>query len=124
MAIESHELHLRNLMEFFDTKKPKNHPEDLRLPDILQNYDSLTEEKVQDDFNHISRSVEHLTSHRTSINKKETIDIINKYYEDFKEKIKKIVDNLESNITNEYREDLKDENVITLFNNLKEIFRL
>ena len=42
----------------------------------------------------------------------------------FKEKIKKIVDNLESNITNEYREDLKDENVITLFNNLKEIFRL
>ena len=105
MAIESHQIHLRNLIEFFSETDGREN--DLRIKDIVKNYKELILKKDHIKFNHISRSVEHLTKDRTIIDKQLTIEIIKNYFPEFEKKIKAVVNGLDVNIKEEYKDEIE-----------------
>lgn len=118
-TIESHELHLRNMMEFFHISKPQNHPNDLRVYDIMNNGNNFIIAKNKRDFDHISKSVGHLTKDRMSIDKNDTIKYIRDYYVIFKQNIKDVVENLEDNIHQDFANEIQDASIQKLLNTLK-----
>ena len=107
VTIESHQIHLRNLLEFF--RKDGQRKNDLRVKDVVNNYNDLIIQKNENDFNYkqISRSVEHLTKDRPTIDKKVTNKYIIDYFPEMKRRIKAVVDNLENTIQDEYKDELE-----------------
>lgn len=123
MTIESHERHLRNMIEFFNTTKPQNFPNDLRVFDILKNGNNFTIEKDQSKYNHISKSVEHLTKDRIYIDKNKTNNYIDQYYKVFKRNIADVMSNLEKEIVEEYEEELREPDIKFQITYIKNILK-
>lgn len=120
MTIESHEVHLRNLMEFF--RKESSRENDLIVTHILNDSDDLVIEKDFEKYKHISRSVEHLTKDRTIIDKQQTNKYIDEYYSEFVKRIKTVINELEFKIKDEYKDELKDQCISSMLNDLKGVF--